>query len=107
MRTRFRPAALVALLLAGISLVAQAQPRSGTGAMTDSDTSTTVFRGTAGVGGNGAELPGYGSSTAPGYTTSAGGTTVFHGTPARMTGPRLAPPPPPWLPPASALGGER
>jgi hypothetical protein len=107
MRTRFRPAVLAAVLLAGASLVAQAQPRSGTSATTDSDTSTTVFHGTTGAGGNVAAPPAYGSSTAPGYTTSAGGTTVFHGTPARIPGRWLAPPPPPWVPPASALGGER
>jgi hypothetical protein len=107
MPSSFRPAALAAVLLAGVALVAQAEPHSVTRGITDSDTSTTVLHGTPGAVGNVAGLPAYGSSTAPGYITSAGGTTVFHGTPAPTPGPWLGPPPPPWVPPASALGGGR
>jgi hypothetical protein len=67
----------------------------------DPDTSTTVFHGTQGTIGSAAEIPAYGSSAKPGYTSSAGGTTVFHGTPSGTPGPWPGSPPP-WMPPGSA-----
>jgi hypothetical protein len=103
----FGPAVLTAAFLAGTFQIGQAQPRPGPGVVADPDTTTTVFHGTPGPAGSAAEISGFGSSTTPGYTSSAGGTTVFHGTPAPMARPWLVPPPPPWVPPASALGGGR
>jgi hypothetical protein len=104
---RFGPAVWATVLLAGTLLTAEAQPRSGPGVVSYSNTGTIVFRGTPAAPFGVAEVPGYGGSSAPGYTTSAGGTTVFHGTPGRTAGPWPAPPPPPWALPPSALGGEK
>ena len=94
-----RRTASVLVVLAGTAQFAQSQaaPVADTGR----DTGTTVFHGAPeAVGG---EFPGYGSSTPPGYTTSAGGTTVFHGAPAGAPLPRPLPPPP-WASPPSASG---
>ena len=104
---RFGPAVWANVLLAGMLLTAEAQPRSGPGSVLYPDTSTTVFHGTPAAAFGLAEVAGYGESSAPGYTTSAGGITVFHGTPGHTAGPRSAPPPPPWIFPPSALGGEK
>lgn len=103
---RFGPAALAMVLLAAAFLTTEAQPRSRPAVVASPDT-TTVFHGTPGATGGAAEARGSGGSSAPGYATSAGGTTVFHGAPGRTAGPWLAPPPPLWVPPPSALGGER
>lgn len=102
MWNRLGSAALAAAVLAGTPLIAQAQLKPRPLAVTDPDTSATVFHGTP----NAAELPGYGSSTRPGYRSSAGGTTVFHGTPAGSAEP-LGVPPPPWMVPPPALGSGR
>jgi hypothetical protein len=107
MPKRFGPVVWATVLLAGMLMTAEAQPRSGPGVVSYPNTSTTVFHGTPTATFGVAEVPGYGSSSAPGYTTSAGGTTVFHGTPGRMAGSWPAPPPPPWILPPSALGGEK
>ena len=104
---RFGPAVWATVPLAGMLLTAEAQPRSGPGVASYPETGTIVFRGTPGAAFGAAQVPGYGGSSVPGYTTSAGGTTVFHGTPGRTAGPWPAPPPPPWLRPPSALGGEK
>ena len=106
MRKRFGPAALATMLLMGTLLTAEAHPQSRPAVVSYPDTNTTVFHGT-GAHRGAAEMPGYGGSLAPGYTTSAGGTTVLHGTPGRTAGPWPTPPPPPWLSPPSALGGEK
>lgn len=103
---RFAPAVWANVVLAGMLLTAEAQPRSSPSVVAYPDTSTTVFRGTPAAVFGVAEVPGYGGSSASGYTTSAGGATVFHGTPGRTGGPWPAPPPP-WIIPPSALGGEK
>src|SRR5215472_13705281 len=72
---RFGPAVWANVLLAGMLLTAEAQPRSGPGSVLYPDTSTTVFHGTPAAAFGLAEVPGYGESSAPGYTTSAGGIT--------------------------------
>jgi hypothetical protein len=95
--------ALLVALLTGTAQLAQAQSRLSPAAATDSDTSTTVFHGAPGE--IGSQVPGYGSSATPGYTTSAGGTTVFHGALAGAPSPWQ--PPPPWVPPPPALGSGR
>jgi hypothetical protein len=104
MRNTFRRTALVVALLAGTVHFAQARSQPSPTAVADPNASATVFHGTTGEAGGVAEFPGYGSSAPPGYTTSAGATTVFHGTPAGAPASRL--PPPPWVPPP-ALGNGR
>ena len=86
----FRGTALVVVVLAGTAQLARSQPAPM--ADTNRNTGTIVFHGVPG------ELPAYGSSTPPGFATSAGGTTVLHGTPAG-TLPRPSAPPPWALPP--------
>jgi hypothetical protein len=106
MRNTFRRTALVAALLAGTAHFAQAQSQPNRAAVTDPNTRITVFHGTPGEVGNATEVPGYGSSAPPGYTTGAGGTTtVFHGTPAGAPSP-WPPPPPPWVPPPPPGSGR-
>ncbi|HEX3419128.1 MAG TPA: hypothetical protein VHT21_22405 [Stellaceae bacterium] len=100
----FGHTALAVAMLAGTAQLAQAQSHPGPAAVMKGDTGTTVLHGTPGEAGPVGEVPGYGSSAPPGYMTSAGGTTVFHG--AAAGAPSPWPPPPPWEPPP-ALGGGR
>jgi hypothetical protein len=100
----FGRTALAVAMLAGTAQLAQAQSHPSPAAVIKSDTRTTVFHGTPGEAGSVAEVPGYGSSAPPGYMTSAGGTTVFHG--AAAGAPLPGPFPPPWEPPPS-LGAGR
>ena len=102
MSNTFAGAALVLALAAGTVEVARAESQPNPPTVTDRDTRTTVFHGTPGEGV--AEGLGYGGSRVPGYTTNAGGTTVFHGAPAGP--PTPWPAPPPWMlpPPPSGAG---
>ncbi len=102
MWNRLGSAALAAAVLAGTPLIAQAQPKHTPVAVTDPDTSATVFHGPPSA----AEFPGYGSSTSPGYPSSAGGTTVFHGAPAGLAEPLGVPPPPRMVPPPAPGSGR-
>ena len=103
MWNRFGHTALVIAFLAGTAPFAEAQPQRGPATAAGPDAGMTVFHGAPGEVGGVAAIPGYGSSAPPGYTTSAGGTTVFHGAPAGAPQPRPLPPPP-WASPPSASG---
>lgn len=104
MWNRFGHTALVVALLAGTAQFAQAQSQPSPTAGAGRDASMTGFHGTPREVGSAPEIPGYGSSAPPGYTTGAAGTTVFHGTTA---GSPSWPPPPPWGSPSPALGSGR
>jgi hypothetical protein len=106
MGNTFRRTALVLALLGGTSQLSQAQPQPRLAAPTEPNTSATVFHGTPGEVGSAAEFPGYGSSAPPGFTSSAGGTTVFHGAPAGAA-PHWPAPPPPWALSPPAIGSGR
>ena len=106
MRNTFRRTALVVALLAGTAQFAQARSQPSPTAVTDPNASATVFHGAASEAGRVAEFPGYGSSAPPGYTTSVGGITVFHGTPAGAAEPWPGPPPS-WVAPPPASGSGR